>query len=525
MLDRILGVKRGPGKLKPLPFVAYSVFGDPLHRMAEAPSTHEEVWLCKGGDHTVFRLLLGMAWLNHRTVRLQVADQEAGRQLSAWAEEAVRDITTMISLHADQDGQRPEKNLVETLRGWRAEADAFHQALTMVRETRFGVINTIEVAQSLLRLHDQIKDVPFTFTDRSRLAWNPSELQDLLQASREARSRANGLRLMSLANKLDIRLSALPEWTSQTLRKALDDRLERLEALIREYGHILFRLRALILAGHSGSGDREDPLRRVTTLILDEQVRHQSGLSLWQQAILLLEQELISDGWFLHFKGLQGISLEETDREIRSLHARIQAVRQWSSEWLEGAMAQQWLLAQPEAWQGLLVRAAQFDESEIEPTLTYWYVHGWLERALDPEIWRILTETPLRRELARQLPSLALEQLRGGWPDQTPEAEPHNWWRLADGKDPGNGDQVRLYWNCDPSEDEGRAFQFRIHNESYLPLEYLRLQQEWNPEVPSRRFALPFPFPTMAGLWEACPGRWRSEGPLPFQAGRLQFEG
>jgi len=517
MLDRILGVKRSQGKSKPLPFLAYSVFGDPMHRFEALPVSHTGMWQCSGADHTAFRLLLGLAWLNCRKVTIKVPDQDMAARLIEWAEEAERDIRIMLSIPAEGGEAGTDQSLSESLKAWRAETTTFREALAQAGAVRFGVINAFEVAQSLPGLYDLIKDMAFSFTDRSRLQWTPEELQGLLQASREARQRLQGLDYLSLASKLGIRLSSLTVWNAQTLKRALEDRLGRLDQLIRDYDHILIRLRALILAGRSGIRDQDDPLRRLTALSLDERTRFQSGLSHWRQAMQLMEQELVSDGWFQDFKGLQGISLEETDLELRALHTRIRLLLQWGPAWLDAALAQQWLQQQPEPWQGLLLRSARLAESDLESTLTYWYVHGWLERSVDSSVWLALSETSDRRALARALPELALDRLRAGLTDQDFGPDPRAWWAVTREHEPSDGDGIILYWDCAIPASAGDAFRFPVREEPHLPLEYLRLQQEWVPEDPVRRFSLPHPFPTLSGLWEASPGRWRPG--TPSQAG------
>lgn len=509
MLQNIWSSKKDKGKERRGPFLAYSVFGDPATRFEQLPDRHHPIWTCTSGEHTDFRMLLGMAWLNQFPVHVITADDSRRDQVVRWVEEARQDVLIIPAVTmAGSDKIPTGQSFADTLNAWRQEWEGFQRAIRQLSDTRFGVINALEVAHSLLRLHEEVGRLPFTWVDRTNLAWTPEEFQELLRLCRTSQVPPRILALQRMAQRMDIHLPALLNWPEHALERALTDRMDRLSSLIGDYELILFRLRVLLLQTSTGEQAVEKMLRRSTVLGLEETLRHRSGLTPWMSTLQLFEQELISDGWFQDFKGFQGISLEEIDRELRSLDTRLRVLREWADQWSEGARSQVRSKDIPAHLREVTDRVSGLQDPALETSLTFWYLNGWLEKAIPSPIWLQLEETPQRTELARMLAIwvrhtlAALTQVR----DKRNAAYVPFQATVAPAPPPQESG-IFLYWNVEPSDTKEDMFHFPARRQPAIPLDYLRLQQDLKTDGPDGRFALPHPIPAMRVFWDGAAGR------------------
>lgn len=520
MLQNIWSSKKDKGQDRRGPFLSYSIFGDPAKRFEHLPDRHHPVWISTSGEHTDFRMLLGMAWLNQYPIHVITADDSRREQVVRWVEEARQDLLIIPEVSIAGSDKIPSgQPFADILLAWRKEWEEFERAILHLSDARFGVINALEVAHSLLRMYEGVGRLPFTWVDRSILKWTPEELQELLRWFRTSQVPPRIQALQRMAQRLDIHLPALLNWPEHALERALTDRMDRLSRLIGDYELILFRLRALLLHTPIGAHAVENMLKRSTVLGLEETLRHRSGLTPWISALQLFEQELISDGWFLDFKGFQGISLEEIDRELRSLDTRLRVLREWVAQWSEGARIQVGNTALPEQLREVAGRVSGLEDPDLEASLTFWYLYGWLEKAIPSPIWLQLEETPQRTGLARLLAVWvrhtlsAMTQLRDkGNPASVP------FQATVAPAPPSQIPGILLYWNFEPSETFEDMFHFAARRQPAIPLDYLRLQQDWKTVDPSRRFALPHPIPAMRDFWDGAGASWPEFGAFGFSA-------
>jgi hypothetical protein len=275
------------------------------------------------------------------------------------------------------------------------------------------------------------------------------------------------------------------------------------------------KLRALLadsLAHSTPTIHPDTALGRLSLTGLDQQISIASGLQQWQREFKMLEQELISDGWFRQFKGIQSISLEETSQELNLLHSRFTFLQSWTSPLFAAHRAKKWLHQQPPVIQRWLDGNVRISNQDLQTPFTYWFLHGWLEQAVPAKIWKGLSETPERKVLAQQLPIRIVELFQQGIQHGWFPSDPDQWWRvhpLSDWKEP-NPEGIDLFWTAGSSSLPENTFSLEEHESPILSLEYLRLQQAPVTEVHYDAFALPYPLSTLEGLWEATPGRWLS---------------
>ncbi|MCO6485688.1 MAG: hypothetical protein J5I41_07915 [Saprospiraceae bacterium] len=505
MINRIFPPGKKKPAVPPLTYLPFSLFGDPASLFRSLPASDHHPWALPAVTHSRLRMAIGMAWLNGRRIRIHTAGQGLSEAVRAWATGCTGDAALLLQPQKDNDLPALSADLVRVVRKWQEETRRFHEALQQVSDIRFGVIDALEAAFTLIRLHPSVETLPFGRTGRKDMAWTPEEYEGLLRSLDEARKQAHGLEAIGWAEAHRIHLDALEPWNLSALQSALDDRLDRLEGFIRQYEKSFFRLYHL-------SNPREEAgtsLPRASLTGLEAGVLHRSGLDTWLPAFRLFEQELISDGWLYPFRGLQSISLEETGRELNRLYERLHHLRQHAGLYLEASACMRWLEGQPPVIRHWMEAAPRIARLDLQTPLTYWYVHGWLEQAVPPAIWHDLAETEERRQLSRSLPALMAQRFRVLVDNGHLPRDPEEWWEIREGGDSGvpREGTVDLYVSGNEEGMPENAFVLTPHEQPVLSLEYLRLQQAPLTEPGYDPLSLPYPLCALEALWEATPGR------------------
>ncbi len=516
MINRIFPSGKKKPAVPPLTYLPFSLFGDPASLFLTLPEAEVHRWALPAVTHSRLRMAMGMAWLNGRRVRIHARGQGLSEAVQAWASGSHSDAAILLMPQEGKYLPSPTADLSRVVRQWQEETRRFYGALHQIRDIRFGVIDALEAAFTLIRLHPSVETLPFGRTGRKDMAWTPEEYEGLLQSLDEARKQAHGLEAIGWAEAHRIHLDALEPWTLSALQSALDDRLDRLEGFIRHYEKSLFRLYHL-------SNPREEAgtsLPRVSLTGLEAGVYHRSGLDTWLPAFRLFEQELISDGWLYPFRGLQSISLEETGRELNRLYERLHHLRQHAGMYLEASACRRWLEGQPPVIRHWMEAAPRIARLDLQTPLTYWYVHGWLEQAVPPAIWHDLAETGERRHLSLSLPALIAQRCRALVDNGHLPRDPEDWWEIRESGDSGipQDGTVDLYVSSNEDALPENAFVLTPYEEPVLSLEYLRLQQAPLTEPGYDSLSLPYPLCMLESLWEATPGRVMEVSPPELAA-------
>ncbi len=525
MLKRIWDGKRQSGTQPSRPFQGYSLFGDPAQRFTETPNTQTSNWHLPGSDPVLLRMVLGIAWLNHLPIRIIVPNVMQANQASRIAQEAVSWVQEMVSQENNLIPEKSNHLLPLSLSTWKSTIDEFTNALKTIQQTKFGSINAYEVAQTLLRLYPGRDGHPFHWFDEHSLQHTPEEYHEIYQTLEAARPRRPALLNRSLLSWLDINPLALSSWTSVTLRTAVHDHIQQLEALIKMYETCLFDLRQHLkkspkYATNQTPSGHSNLLHRLTLGTLDADALATSRLPHWQRSYQLFEHDLLSSGLFAQYKGMQAISLEETAKELDMLLRRLRLIEESLEPLLEAALAFSWLQEVPSPIRKLLQSSAHLLTSTNQDNMTFWYLFSWLEQAIPHDVWKALDETPDRKNLCQQLPIQTLAWFLSGSGLTASKSDTQMDWTLHEGQPslPPETNTVDLYWGLMPDTTVTKYFTFQHREESRLPMEYARLLQMLDQEPWSEFHALPYPLSTMSCLWEGMPGRWHEASFLSLES-------
>jgi hypothetical protein len=515
MLNRIWDGKRQTGKSASRPFQSYSLFGDPTQRFADTPQDHNPNWHLPGSDPALLRMVLGVAWLNHLPVRIVVPNGYQAQQATRIVQEAVSWVQEMVAKEKSLLPDHSNNQFPLSLSAWKSTTHDFTNSLKTIQLTKFGSINSYEVAATLLRLYAGLDSHPFHWLDDSSLLYTPEEYQEIYQVLESAVPRQEALLNRPLLSWLDINPKAVSNWTSVTLRTAVKEHTCQLEELIKMYETCLFDLRQHLkkISKHNKNQSFTSDskiLSRLTLGTLDADALAASRLPHWQRSYHLFEHDLLSTGWFAQYKGMQAISLEETAKELDMLLRRLQLIEHSLDPVLEAALAFAWLQELPSPIRKLIQSSAHLITSNNQDNMTFWYLFSWLERAIPAEVWKTLEETPERKDLCQLLPKQAIAWFLSGTNAQFSSSDPQLHCTIHEGQPatPPFSSTLDLYWGMSPDPVITDYFAFTQLEEPRLPMEYARLLQMLDQEPWAEFHALPYPLSAMHCLWEGLPGRW-----------------
>lgn len=513
MFQRILGGKRLFPASSKTPFLDFSLFGDPAQHFKQLPADAQTPWVLSAPDPGLLRMVAGMAWLNQRPLAIITEDPDHTARARQILEDAAE------RLHASWPDETPKTatTFPAKLEQWRRELDDFYRGLNSLMEQRFGSVNAIEVAYTLLRLYPAVKALPFARAEKDDFAWTYEEYRQLTQLL-DTRTDSYEPRSGELLRHFGLSPERIAELPREVFAQNCSTLQQSLLALIRQFELTAHALRPRFEEDNVADTGASSFYRMNIQAIADR-LPEADTLLHWRREFALWEREIMGYGWMSQFKGLQAISLEDIHRDLLRLLDDLELLCQWAEPLWYAAdhWRQKQSLAPRE--RKLLAAAGRLDDSERTDVFTYWYLYHWLHRQVKNQAWHRLHESEERRQLASDIGSLARQWHLSRQPRRkkgTPASLPA-WTFVHAGQAASYPpDTLRLYWLCG-DEAPGEGFVFQPFEDSALPMEYLHLQQSLEHEDWARPEALPFTFGDTWALWEARPGRMtpaRNDGPV-----------